>query len=128
MKHVYADVERWATICVVDLTWSTLEGCVIQDVAVGRRFRGQGAARDLMQQVLDDADAEGVALYLSIVPDPPGQNNLTYDQLRDWYMRLGFESFADADGNAFRRPPRGHQTRAVGGSDDARAAASAQLH
>lgn len=57
-------------------------------VAVQRRIRGRGLARELMAEVLADADREGVKLMLSVEPDPFG--TLDYDGLVAWYRRLGF--------------------------------------
>lgn len=52
----------------------------------GRSLRGQGLARGIMQQILTDADKEGVVLILYISPG----GGLTKRQLAAWYKRLGF--------------------------------------
>jgi GNAT superfamily N-acetyltransferase len=60
---------------------------LLTGVEVSREERGKGVARGVMQQVLNDADAEGVPIYLSVEPDGTG---LGEDDLVDWYERLGF--------------------------------------
>lgn len=52
-------------------------------------MRGQGHASRLLKTVTDEADSEGVVLYLSVEPDGTG---LDEDQLRSWYRRNGFEN------------------------------------
>jgi hypothetical protein len=69
----------------------------------GNPLRGKGIARELMAQILADADAEGAPLYLSIEPDgSPG--SLTAEQLRDWYTRLGFVPTMDSEFAMLREP------------------------
>lgn len=60
------------------------------NVPVG--FQGKGIGSSLLQQILDDADNVGAKLALTINP----YGLLTYEQLRDWYERHGFEE--DHDG------------------------------
>lgn len=61
-------------------------------IDVAHNERGKGVARDLMRVVLDDADREGVTLILSVEPDGTG---LSFEQLKSWYTRLGFEEISD---------------------------------
>jgi ribosomal protein S18 acetylase RimI-like enzyme len=63
-----------------------MDGFVI--TSIGTRSRGKGNASRLLKTVLDEADREGVILYLSVEPDGTGLNE---EQLRSWYHRNGFE-------------------------------------
>lgn len=102
MKHIYADPDHWATVNLMDLTWSPLGGWLISGVGVGKPFRGQGHAKRLLQQVLDDADAEGLPLYLSISPDGTG---LSQEDLCAFYESLGFTPYVPHDDpTAYWRP------------------------
>ena len=59
--------------------------------------RGRGIARKLLAEILADADANGVTLWLEISPS----DGLDYDQLKAWYKRHGFK------GNCiYKRKPR----------------------
>lgn len=70
----------------VDLWQMEAGSYVVSRVIVSAEYRGQGYARQLMQEVLRDADAAGVTLLLEINP----YGDMTYEQLESWYMRLGF--------------------------------------
>jgi len=50
-------------------------------------YRGQGFGSKLLDQILADADAEGVAIQCEVSPS----GGLNYDQLTAWYMRRGFQ-------------------------------------
>lgn len=84
-------------------TWE--EGSwLLTSVEVGNEHRGKGVARGLMAQVLADADAEGVTLYLAVEPDGTG---LGVSELMDWYKRCGFTSDSGLDSElAMVRRPR----------------------
>jgi GNAT superfamily N-acetyltransferase len=86
MKPCYFDLESKG---IVDLSPNILPGggWVVCRVNTPYRSRGKGIARRLMAQVLADADAEGVTLWLGINPYGP----MDYDQLESWYRRLGFK-------------------------------------
>lgn len=75
---------------------------VVSRVITPRRLRKQGRARDLMQEVLRDADAEGITLWLEI--NPYGEMN--YEALEAWYKRLGFQ-WHDSINLMVRRPRHG---------------------
>lgn len=81
MRHIYSNIPTHTVIHTMEM----LDGLVI--TSVGTRSRGQGCASRLLKTVTDEADAEGVILYLSIEPDGTG---LDEDQLRSWYSRNGF--------------------------------------
>jgi hypothetical protein len=83
MRHTYADIPTHTIIHTMEM----LDGRII--TSVGTRNRGQGNASRLLKLVTDEADSEGVTLYLSVEPDGTG---LGEDQLRSWYSRNGFEN------------------------------------
>ena len=70
-----------------ELVWSGLfEGYILHMIEVPRAARGQGHGRSLLDQVLKEADNEGVVLLLA----PEAGGGLTQDQLISWYYRKGF--------------------------------------
>lgn len=75
---------------------------LLTGIDVAHNERGRGVARGLLDQVLADADEQGVTLLLSIEPDGTG---LEYDQLHQWYSRLGFVEIEDS--LMSREPGRG---------------------
>lgn len=81
MRHTYADIPSQTIIHTMEM----LDGIII--TSVGTRMRGQGNASRLLKTVTDEADSEGVILYLSVEPDGTG---LSEEQLRAWYQRNGF--------------------------------------
>lgn len=89
MKTAYYDHD---TRSIVDLLppGELYPGWTISRVSVLARYRGQGVARRLMNQVIADADAEGVKLYLEVVPTRTGQGELNSDQLIAFYRSCGF--------------------------------------
>lgn len=70
---------------------------VITRISVLPPHRGKGIGRRLLQEILHDADAEGITLALEIQPS----GGLDYDELAAWYSRHGF---VDRGGIWFRRP------------------------
>lgn len=100
MRHLYHDVPGWATVNVVDLTpfFRDTPTFIIQGVEVHPSNRGKGVASRLMKQVLEDADAEGVTLVLSVTHvTEEHRGGLSHQQLWDWYYRLGFRPHPDVD-------------------------------
>lgn len=83
MKHMYFEKDTFTVIH----TMVMFDGVAVTGIGVGRAFRGQGAASRVLKEVIEDADREGVKLYLSIEPDGTG---LEEDALRAWYSRFGF--------------------------------------
>lgn len=83
MRHTYADIPSHTIIHTMEM----LDGTII--TSVGTRMRGQGNASRLLKTVTDEADSEGVVLYLSVEPDGTGLNE---EELRAWYQRNGFEN------------------------------------
>lgn len=103
MRDLYADIEHHATVNLIDVSWSPLEGWVITGVDINKRFRGQGHMKRLLQQVLDDADEKGIPLYLAATSDGTG---LSQEDLCGFYESLGFVPYVpDDDPTAYWRPP-----------------------
>lgn len=75
------------SLAVVDLVYSSNGIFMIARINVPTAHRGNGIASELLRQVLEDADKEGVTLHLGVSPS----NGLDYDQLVAWYKRYGFE-------------------------------------
>ncbi len=74
-------------LAVVDLVEYDDQGYIITRVNVPQSHRGKGIARELMAEVIAEADRTGTTLFLEIQPS----DGLNYEQLRSWYRRLGFE-------------------------------------
>jgi hypothetical protein len=72
--------------------------------------RGQGEAQRVLDQVKQDADAEGVWLWLSIQPDP----GVSWIRLSQWYSRNGFVHNRISDPNSMERLPELPQPRLRG--------------
>lgn len=78
----------------------------ITSVGVGIKFRRQGHASRLLQEVVNDADRETVVLILQVEPDPHDGTNRTAEELKGWYRRVGFERWRDED-SMIRFPAEG---------------------
>jgi len=102
MRTTYADPAHWTTVTLMDLT-DQIEGWLITGVQVQARFRGRGYASDLLDRVCEDADAEGVRLFLEISPDGTGLSDAALDA---FYRRHGFEEWEDGDEGSRVREPR----------------------
>ena len=103
MKHIYYDPEHWATINLME--WSgDFPGWCITGVEVNYFYRGNGYASALLDEVLADADSEGVTLYLEIVPDGTG---LSFEQLAAFYERKGFVQEPGLSDSGYMRKPKG---------------------
>ena len=59
---------------------------VITRINVMEQYRGQGYGTRILDLILNDADAEGVSLFLEPVPS----DGLDMDELTAWYERHGF--------------------------------------
>lgn len=75
------------------------EGWIITRVLVPKELRRQGIGTLLMQEVLLDADQQGISLYLEI--NPYGDGGPDYNQLEAWYKKLGF---VETSGYYYRLP------------------------
>jgi predicted GNAT family N-acyltransferase len=84
MRQSYFDYDSRS---IIDVSPNVLgSGYVLARVNTPARFRGKGIARQLMSQMLTDADQDKVDLWLDINPYGP----MDYDQLAAWYIRCGF--------------------------------------
>ena len=95
MKTCYIDREHRA---IADLTDYWGRGLLLTRINVPVQFRGQGVARRLLARVLTDADAEGITLWLEIMPS----GGLSFEELKAWYERRGFRQVFPA---VWRRDP-----------------------
>lgn len=59
----------------------------ISRINVAESQRGDGVGSKLLQQILDDADAEGVTLALEV----SSSGRLSNEILEQWYARRGFQ-------------------------------------
>jgi hypothetical protein len=105
MKNYYIvndDVEMGQS-CIIDLVPAPemgLAGWVLTRVHTTSKVRGKGLAKRAMALALADADEDHVSLWLEINPYGP----MSYEQLAEWYIRLGFGWSARHDGLMVRRP------------------------
>ena len=60
---------------------------LLEDVHVDPNFRGEGIARELLEEVLREA---GKNCYKLIATS---RNDGTRDAVHEWYIRLGFEDY-----------------------------------
>jgi GNAT superfamily N-acetyltransferase len=72
-------------------------GRIITRINVPVEFTGKGHGRDLLAQVIADADRDGVTLFLEIF----STGAMLYDELEAWYMRHGFKRWK----GVYRRVP-----------------------
>jgi hypothetical protein len=73
----------------------------LNDILTTERARGKGEASIVLRKICDIADKHNV--YMSTTPKAFGQNKgLTTHQLRDWYLRFGFDNIVN--GNMERKP------------------------
>lgn len=76
---------------------------VITEVQTSREARGRGHARELMREVLADADREGAVLGLAAQPDG-SIGALDEAALANWYRRLGFKELETDPAVMVRNP------------------------
>lgn len=77
--HGFAEMWR-----VTPNTW------VLHLLYVQPKHRNGGEATCLVEQVLKDADKDGVTIGLQVAGDIDGENALTDAQLTVWYQKFGF--------------------------------------
>lgn len=83
MKDTYADTEHWATVNTI-----RAKAAIITSWNINSKFRGQGHAAKLFDEMLADADKKNTILFLSIDPDGTGLN---FGELLKFYQSRGFE-------------------------------------
>jgi ribosomal protein S18 acetylase RimI-like enzyme len=104
MKDIYylgSSIRATACTMSVRLDEYDIDGYIITRIEVAPNLRGRGYGTRLLELVCYEADEEQQTLYLEVQPDG-SWGSLTYDQLRKWYERYGFETF----GALMRRFPR----------------------
>lgn len=96
MKQTYID---YATRTIADCCKPDALGIVlVTRINVPFPSRGQGHGSKILQQIIADADAEGITLELW--PSPSG--GLSGRALVAWYKRHGFQALPD--GRLIRKP------------------------
>jgi len=73
----------------------------ISRINVPQPQRGQGHASTLLKRIIQDADQQGITLYLEPVPGD-GPRGLSHTALIRWYEKYGFIM---EDNNQMRREP-----------------------
>jgi ribosomal protein S18 acetylase RimI-like enzyme len=63
-----------------------MRGYIITRINVPSQYRGQGYGRELLLQILEEADKHDLPLYLEVSPS----GGLDYLDLVAWYTRHGF--------------------------------------
>ena len=101
MKHLYHIRLSPTRVAVADLMELPCGCWMLTRINVPHGFRGRGHGSELLEEVLNDADAEEVTLKLTINP----YGGLNYDQLQSWYERRGFQCQIDDEGPVFVRRP-----------------------
>lgn len=86
------------------------DGMTINRLKVPENARGQGEASRALQEVLRQADAQGLTVYLTA--DPVGSGGLSKAQLEAFYNRNGFIS--DGAGGMVRKPQSASSTLTAG--------------
>lgn len=100
MKLIYFDKPSRAILDCCSYPARGDHARVITRINVPVASRGKGLGSKLLDEVCRDADAEGVTLYLEVLPS----GGLTLRQLTTWYERNGFSK--TGTGRVYRRPPR----------------------
>lgn len=103
MKREYESLCGHAYVTVRDWRDGDAE---ILTVFTDAEHRGRGLMRELMREVLADADREEINLLLTVGAGRR-KNGMGAGELYEWYNRLGFNGLA---GNRMERPamvPRG---------------------
>jgi ribosomal protein S18 acetylase RimI-like enzyme len=87
MRSVYFDRETRGIVDLVDTSsWCGSKTFLITRINVPPQYRRRGVATSLLQQVLADADKEGVTLWLEVL----SSGDMTDEQLGKWYEKFGF--------------------------------------
>jgi GNAT superfamily N-acetyltransferase len=102
METAYYDIPHRVTAYLMELD---AQCYLLTELQTGREFRGQGHAAHLLDQILIQADQEGVTLCLTLAPDN-SLDSLTEQALLAFYARRGFAELTDG---CFYRPAVGHE-------------------
>jgi ribosomal protein S18 acetylase RimI-like enzyme len=103
VKSSYVDVKT-RSIVSLDNTQHP-DGLTVTRVSVLPQWRGRGIASRLLRECTEEADREGVVLWLAPAPDISG-SGLTRAQLIAWYERVGFVAWSAPEPVWWRREPR----------------------
>lgn len=91
MQSCYMIQEDIFAVVIADLSKDFIpNGLYVNRINVLPEWRGQGYGKRILDMILEDADSEGVTLYL----EPRSYsdvNGLTQAELEAWYLRHGFE-------------------------------------
>lgn len=91
MKRIYCVFEQGPLAAYAELEWSSGKDFCLTRIEVKPTFWGRGYARKLLDEILRDADAGQVTLYLEARPlKPRSYGGLSYEELDAWYKRHGF--------------------------------------
>lgn len=100
MKSCYYIRLSNTAIAIADICDYYEDGMIITRINVPLVHRGRGHGSALLQMLLDDADKEGVKLWLEI----NASGELTHEQLELWYTRHGFKNYKGT--GVYRRLPK----------------------
>ena len=73
-----ADLVRWPN--------ENSKNYIVTRINVMERYRGLGLGSQILKEILDDADKEGVVLFI----EPSASGGLSQKELEEWYERHGF--------------------------------------
>lgn len=85
-------------IAVADLVELLDSVWLITRINVPLGYRGRGYGRSLLEQIVEDAEAEDVTLVLEISSYGSEMDN---ERLQEWYMRYGFVECEDSSSTLF---------------------------
>lgn len=85
MKTTYADAGHWATLYLIQIKPNEY---IVSGWEINKKFRGQGYAAKLFDQMLKDADNEQATLILGVEPDGTGLDEIA---LFAFYESRGFK-------------------------------------
>jgi GNAT superfamily N-acetyltransferase len=97
MRNVFVDKDHRAIADLVQ--YDLVPGWAITRINVPAEHRGHGVGSKLLRQILDEADREGVDLYLEVSPS----DGLDFEQLSAWYARHGFKWSRKYPGLMYRK-------------------------
>ena len=100
MRNCFIDKETRSIADLTNLDEMVPGTMTITRINVPEASRGKGWGTFMLEQILHEADTEGVALSLEIMPSGP----LNYEALESWYMRHGFKHHPKYPSLYIRKP------------------------
>jgi ribosomal protein S18 acetylase RimI-like enzyme len=77
---------------LIDIVSSDEQSVRLNSITIGKEKRGQGAASELLDEILRLADYYDVEVYATVQPYGPKEYiGLNKQQLLSWYLRHGFK-------------------------------------